>query len=482
MGKIKNPVNFSTAFELEKEAVLASGVVDVILNADTNLFIDPLLLEDSRHLEISQSAYSTYRKRFKTIIKLLISSRYQGDVAWRNAQRLFQFHEVPWTCLGYGGTVRGSGFGAELIASTLETAKEIVELGVTDVDLFMVLALFEEGVGPDRISDMTTNIILPDLIKFNERIINELGLSPSEHTINGAKTLVLTNPCSNKGEPLLLVPTDVVRDLPVASDWSDISRVVSENEQLRERVNNSIGEVWATMSRKEKSNLKESALRSKESFEVALEILHQSKAIPYDMKSDLGGEVFWGDLINNIALDHPKDLSGFKGEQLDQDMTYKVVGEIIEQFQFLIEKRDLWRELWDEKLEKHRKEKAAQRLFFAVADSYCKSNDLDLTPEAETGNGPVDFKVSSGFTGRVLVEIKLSSNPRLVHGYEKQLEIYRGAEQTQAAYFLVIDVGNIGRKDEQLIYIKNQRVRSGCKASEVVFVNALPRESASKRA
>ncbi|MCU7854007.1 MAG: hypothetical protein KZQ80_17555 [Candidatus Thiodiazotropha sp. (ex Monitilora ramsayi)] len=481
MGKIKDPVNFSTAFGIDKGKINATGVVDVILNADTNLFIDPLLLEDSRHQEIAQSGNSRYRQHFETVIKLLVASKAEGDVAWRNAKRRFQFHEIPWTCLGYGGTVRGSGFGNELIASTLATAKEIVELGVSDVDLFMALALFEEGIGPDRISDMTTNIILPDLLSFNERVINELALTPSEHIINGNKYPLLTNLCSERGEPLLLVPVDVVRDLPIATDWSDISRVVSENENLRDRVSSHVGEIWATMSRKEKARLKNAALRSKESFNTVLEMLHQSKGLAYDIKSDMGGEVFWGDLVTSIAANYPKDLSGYKGVALNQDIVFKVVGEIIDQFQYLVEKRDLWRELWDEKLECHRKEKAAQRLFFAVADSYCKSNGLDLTPEAETGNGPVDFKVSTGYAGRVLVEIKLSANPRLLHGYEKQLEIYRDAEQTFNAYFLVIDVGGLGKKDQQLIYLKNQQTKSGHKASEIVFVNGLPRESASKR-
>src|SRR6202008_2938636 len=92
-----------------------------------------------------------------------------------------------------------------------------------------------------------------------------------------------------------------------------------------------------------------------------------------------------------------------------------------------------------------RPEKAAQRLFFAVAHAYCKANDIDLTPEADTGNGPVDFKMSSGFTGRVLVEIKLSTNPKVVAGYAKQLETYKEAEETTRGFYVMIDVGQMGR-------------------------------------
>jgi hypothetical protein len=87
MGKIRDPVNFSTAFGLDKGDIAAAGVVDVILNADTNLFIDPLLLEGSRHTEIARLGHSRYRQHFETIIKLLASSKAEGDVAWRNAKR-----------------------------------------------------------------------------------------------------------------------------------------------------------------------------------------------------------------------------------------------------------------------------------------------------------------------------------------------------------------------------------------------------------
>ena len=92
----------------------------------------------------------------------------------------------------------------------------------------------------------------------------------------------------------------------------------------------------------------------------------------------------------------------------------------------MVENKGLWKELWDEN-GKPRKEKASQRLFFAVAYSYCKANNIDLTPEADSGNGPVDFKLSQGFDSKLVVEVKLSTNGRLVHGYEKQLEIYKKA-------------------------------------------------------
>jgi hypothetical protein len=483
MTKLSNPINFTAEFGIDDGELSRLGFVDIILNADTNLFIDPLLLSESRHDEISCGSSERYTKHFEKIVKLLsvVKTMDSTDVAFRSATKLFQFHEISWTCLGYGGAVGGSGFGKELISATLDTAKQIVDLGVTDVDLFMALALFEEGIGPDRISDMTTNIILLDLIKFNERLIVELKITTEEYVIGGIKYQLITNPYVKKKVPVLLVPSDIVRALPIASDWSDISRVVRENEELRDRVNNSVGEIWATMDRKAKDSLKRSALKSKESFASVLEMLKSSAGTSYDMKNDPNGEVFWGKVAATIATEYPFDLCSFKQRKLTANEVHEIVGRIIKQFQFLIEERDLWRELWNETKTKNRKEKAAQRLLFAVADSYCKANDLDLTPEAETGNGPVDFKVSAGANSKVIVEIKLSTNSSTVHGYEKQLEIYRNAERTDKAYFLLIDVGSMGKKDERVIELKNKQIADGYTASEVIIIDGLPRDSASKR-
>ncbi|MBV5349814.1 hypothetical protein JZU71_01240, partial [bacterium] len=65
---------------------------------------------------------------------------------------------------------------------------------------------------------------------------------------------------------------------------------------------------------------------------------------------------------------------------------------------------------------------------FGIASSYCIANDLDISPESDAGRGPVDFKFSNGSKGKVLVEIKLTSNNQLQHGFESQLPIYMKAE------------------------------------------------------
>ncbi len=114
-----------------------------------------------------------------------------------------------------------------------------------------------------------------------------------------------------------------------------------------------------------------------------------------------------------------------------------------------------------------------------MAHSYCRANNLDITPEAETGTGPVDFKVSSGFDGRVLVEIKLSTNEKMVAGYTRQLAAYKKAEQTLHGYYVVIDVGGaIGRKRRQLTKLRNEAIARKEVVSPIIYIDGKQQLSA----
>ena len=127
-----------------------------------------------------------------------------------------------------------------------------------------------------------------------------------------------------------------------------------------------------------------------------------------------------------------------------------------------------------------RKEKAAQRLFFAIADVYCKANNVDISPETDSGGGPVDFKFSSGYSGRVLVEIKLSTG-QVVHGYKVQLGVYATAARTFESIFLVVDVGRMCDKLNDIMREKNARASKGQRTPDIVIVDATQKTSASKR-
>jgi len=479
MAKIVNPVLFSDYFTIDLEQFESLGVFNPTLNVDTKLFIDPLLIENSSTELIGDRANARLTKYFEDIITLLKASSTIGDLPWRESDRRMDFHEIPGTCLGYGAaTIRGSAFGVILRAKLLNTAKVIVSLGVEDPKLFILLPLLENDVGPDRISDMATKIIIPELAEYTLHIAQTFSIKTERYEFLGETYSLPRNPIEQKNTPIILVPKDILSKLPVASDWSEVADAAAKNSTIRRKVNQHIGYIWRAKHRKDKEKLKRNVLSSRQAFETLLEAVQSQKIPPYDFHTDPQGLLIWRQLLKTVSNDFPLVIEQ-KG-QLDIDSAAEIVNKINDQFEFLIENRSLSKLLWRDRSNPHH-ERVSQMIYFAVADSYCKANNLDVTPEADTGTGAVDFKFSQGYDSRILVEIKLSTNPNVISGYEKQLMTYAKAERTMRAIYLVIDVGKMGKKDERLLKIMNNNRSKGKPTSEIVFIDGSLKVSASKR-
>ncbi len=475
MGRIKDPRLFSQQFGIDPSKISSLGLLDPILNGDTRLFIDPVLLRSSRNSIIATEGLKNFADHYGSIIRLLSNSGSHNDLAWRNAARLFRLNELPALCLGFGGdTTRGRSVDNATQARILQTAKEIVDLGIRDPELFSLLGLLESGVGPDTIGDMTAHAILPALIKITIHAAGELDVRVKDAHIDGYEAKLPHNVLSDK--PLLLVPLDILRDLPVASDWSDISRAAHENRVIRDRVNALIGDIWRLKLKEQKDQIRTSALSSADAFRAILDAAYQLSDDSYDFKSDPEGHRIFREALETIASRFPLKIvqpTSKNGSELR-----KVVVQLVDHFKMLIESNGINYLLWDSG--KPRKERAAQRLFFAIADAYCKANNIEISPEADSGGGPVDFKFSSGYSDRFLVEIKLSTG-KVVHGYSTQLKVYEEAEKTVNSIFLIVDVGGLDRKLESVLKLRNESLSSSGIAPDIVIVDAKQKPSASKR-
>jgi hypothetical protein len=475
------PKTFSEAYGLSSVDVTKAGAVNVTINCDTKLFVDPLLLAEASDKEFRECATKAYRERFELVIKLLKLTKTGEDKAWQAAKKHLSFPEIHTTHLGYSSSKSGSGFGPFLTDTLIQSAKEVIDLGVEDPDLFVALALFEENVGADRISDMTCNIVLRCLVEFTQRVSKSLNVALKPHKLPqlGNTLVELPDNPLHSGRPIVLVPNDIVRDLPVASDWDSVDAAAQENQDLRDRVNAQIGEIWSAKTKKEKANYRKALTASKKSFETFLELIKLAADSPYDVQTDHNGELYPSDVKAQIAAQFPLDLSAFSNKKLSEADALQVVEEIIAHFRHLVEDNGLWRLLWNDKTNKPKHEKASQLLFFAVASTYCKVNDLDLTPEANAGMGPVDFKVSHGAQIKVLVEVKKSTG-KLLSGYTKQLEIYKKSEETKHAHYVVVDINNLNSSKKADLEALHDAANAEGFASKLWFVDATAKVSASK--
>ncbi len=471
------PVLFSNKFGIPSTALASAGLIDPILNSDTKLFIDPLLIARSANELVRAKGIALLEKRFRDILDLLDSSKAAGDVAWKGAYRQLNLDERAETGLGYGGaSTRGSSRPPKLRNAILSTAQQIIRLGEKNPNIIPLMGLFEEGVGPDTLSDMTTNVLLPLFCEITEEFCSANGVSVKPYgSLYGNRSLP-ENPLSKADPklPVILVPRDLLRDLPLAADWSDVSRVAMEIQEIRDGVNAMFGN-WSQASVTDKKKaLRTVALSSLRNLRELLKaVVNASES--YDEKADLDGHYTFRRILT-------EDQARYKGlikapTAQTQEALHSTVQDVLREFKDLVEDNNLWELLWHGTEPRH--ERAAQLLFFAVSNVLCAVNDVDISPETNSGGGPVDFKFSTGYRGRVLVELKLSKG-QVVHGYEKQLERYKQAAKTEAGIFVVIDVGGIQGKLRTIQRLQKEAEARGETVSKIVYVDAKRRKSASK--
>lgn len=121
------PIYFSDYFKLDKAKLKELGVFDPILNFDTKLFVDPILLKSSSS-EIIQESRKRYLNYFNGILKLLKKAQSESvdDRCWRAAKLKSKFSEYKFTCIGYGDdSIDGAGPGPSFSDKLLKSAKEI---------------------------------------------------------------------------------------------------------------------------------------------------------------------------------------------------------------------------------------------------------------------------------------------------------------------------------------------------------------------
>lgn len=473
MARVKNPLLFSRHFAISESVFVEDGLVDPFLNVDTQLFIDPVLLSKSSHDEISGQAYQAFREHFSNYVRLLAISEKEDDAAWKAARRLLSLREPPQTGLGYGGSGRsGSSRPDDIQTAIMKTSREIISIGAKDPEMISLMGFFEENVGPDTISDFTTRVIIKSLAKLTESFCKENGV-PVE-TVDEYFEAALPKYIE---KPIILVPRDIVRDLPIARDWSDIEAAALQSRKIRERVNAFLAGLARPTVANRKAALRHVALGSPENFEEFLKAVKEN-ASAYDSTRDALGYYKIRDILSSSLDDFKQDETPDIKE--NSEALFEFVLGTIAQFQHHVEKGNLWEELWDGA--KPKKERAAQLIYFAIADCFCRANDVDISPEANMGGGPIDFKFSQGYRARVLVEIKRSGGT-VKHGYEKQLEIYKDASRTNFGILVVMDFGDrtLPAKLAAIQKIRADRIAVGEPASEIIVIDARKKASASKR-
>lgn len=167
--------------------------------------------------------------------------------------------------------------------------------------------------------------------------------------------------------------------------------------------------------------------------------------------------------IMGIDFNYYKDILPMDIRALHEKASspfFSEIKEMLDRISHNISYRGLSESFWSKG--EPRSEREIQPLFASLFDFYLKGDEFaDITREADTGTGKIDFKFYKNPKEKVLIEIKLGSNPKLEHGLQKQLVHYMKSINYDDAFYLVICHSKEDRINIEKLYEKYRNYNFG---------------------
>lgn len=452
---------------------------------DTLLFIDPMLLKTT---SINEFKFS-YKKLINFFLNAIV--KLELNIPKNLKENMVQFDEVKEANLGfsYDSNV-GSGLTGKTALSVLHNINKFTKKGLFGIEDFAEISLFDKNVNGDRITDMILNIIKNDFIIYSCRIAQENNFPikkfnlKQEYNFNemrweyGLTDIPYIIDENGKEIPVLLIPKeflvttlyfdednfmtwiyhnniDYVKDVFDYNLKSDI--VANKKKIMQDIIENNRDEVLRKFSNDGKEYTAYDLSEDKENVNNIYELANQ----------------FYKD-NKNFLLETKKDNS---------TMPVKMVAELlIKYLQMIITDKKGYVFLLSNGnrfISEPKISKFVHILFYArIKDA---GFNVDISPETNAGNGPVDFKISRG-DDKVLIENKISSNPKLLECVDenKQIHTYLKQEECKEAY-LVVFINK--ESDIDKINALNKKASQYTEKYNIFIkdVDCIKRESASHR-
>jgi len=471
---MKKDISLAEYYNIPIEKFAELGVLNPDLKQNTNMFIDPVLLKDSQYEIFSKIAHTKYKKFFeklyeevKTYINLPAPVK---ENSRHNLIRKLKAKGIPGLCLGYSNSGnKDNGIGNKNASRILDKAEELFSLNIEENPaIFSVVYMLTEKIGPDYISDMTAQIILDEIREFTQEIAPKLGLPVQSFS----KYKLPKHPYIK--QPVLLLPEDILNLLPIDVDIKDVYSGYHPNEEIRDRVNEYIGNIFRDYNKKKnkkklQDNLFEYFVKNPNVLDDFLKYAKKRKSLHYNFSKDEKGFYFAQNFRNTF------DLGKMEIENLS---LLEIVHETIMRFKDKIDnnndiKRNL---LWVNG--KPRAEKAWQQAFHLTIFQKLEDADFDVVAEYQTGSGPVDFNLTRGSKCRIFIEIKLSNNNPL-KGLEVQLEKYKKCVQNKKAYLICFNLEEDNQKYQKLESDLKNRAKELKLDTEIIIIDGRIKPSAS---
>ncbi len=442
-------IHFTHCFDVDSDVMDEYGAFNVSLINDLPLFIDPFLLFNSDKTE-----YQSLHEDIIAYLRFLRDKAVVGATTSALIRAWYTFPELKQTWLGFsqvGNAGRGLGpdFAFSLHRNLHTVFSSFGDEGITHGSHLEKLTLIRDGVGRDKISDFTTNLIKEYLLCFTQQLA-EAYLLP-DRTGQFAVPKVRFNYETETWQPgsfvlprwrgdfVVLAPKDMLTKDDIWINKSDMIEQYDQivdalpNDQLRAQLNNYLVQILPDKpTEAEKRDAINFTIRRYPEF---LEYYIRYKEERGDDAVSISEErVAWS---RRLFVDQACVLAS---RLLLYTGFYDLVGDTLAEAK---QRAEFLKDVVENK--------GGWRLFYVDGEPVRREKDLhilyrltwfatpsDISREVDDGRGPADFKISRGSLDKSIIEFKLASNPQLKRNLKKQVEIYKKASDADQGLKVII--------------------------------------------
>lgn len=437
----RSNIYFSEYYEIDHELLEKNGFLDVSLICDNPAFVDPFLI----------FANPKYRDLHNFIISYL---EFLRDDALENKflargqfEHYYKFSEVKQVWLGYSiegnsGLGLGRNFADSLFESLHNIFKNFGEEKITESAHIEKLCLLEDGVGVDKISDFTINLIKSYLLlktqefaveNINKKFLKEFAVekvyfNPKTKMWEGGKFILPVHIFGSKEDFVALVPNDILAKDDTWISRNDFLRSnqsifsVISNDELCEKMNRFFEENLFTKINKNKKSEKDYSLKSRlHAFKKTAE--EYPELLDYYIKQK---EDSRGDAIKSHTV-KPEEINYFERAGYIKEFFLEKKYDSVKSYQDCLERIKFYKQVIESNSKnlnlqgKKFQEKQLQLLFKMTTYNSLFNYDA----EVNNGRGPIDFVISMGSQDKTGLEFKLASNSKLKQNIQNQTDVYK---------------------------------------------------------
>ena len=472
-------IHFSDYFDLSPKVLEKYGAFNISLINDLPLFIDPFLLFHSR-----KPKYKELHNQIIKYVRFLRDKSADINLDSGLLQAWYFFPEVKQNWLGFSVSGnKGSGL-REDFAYSLHTNLNKIFSGfgnekVTKGSHLEKLCLIKGGVGRDKISDFTTNLIKNFLLQYTQEFA--VKYLPRKYKKRVAVNKVIFNyktetwerrtftlPYMNN-DYVILTPKNLLtrHDLWINKDdlYDDFENIPEAipNSQLRAQIDN----YFKSLLPKDptQKDINKAKLQTVNNFPQLLDYY-----IRYKEKNGDKANSDSTYKVKEAEYQYIQQIQALSEDLLRKSGFYnskgKTYDEAIQRAWYLkdvIENKDGYKYLYHQgkPIENENDLQILYRLtWFAT--------DLDVNREVNNGRGPVDYKVSKGSKDTTVVEFKLARNTKLETNLKNQIEIYKKANNTKNAIKVILYF-NEKEKNKVNDILSKLRIK---RASNIILIDA----------